>query len=224
MQEDIVTIMEHAGSERPAGEKPPSAERPSPGRRHRARAERDKVAARAKAGSRQVRFENSKAGRIILNTGLVVTLAAVLIAVLPASVLKDRLLPVAQPYLNVLGMGEDWGVFAPDPRTQVVYGGAIIRYTDGSESVWNFPVRPGVMAYSDYRWQKFEEHVRLDAFKGLWKPFADYLAADEATPGKTPVQIGLVRKWADIHPPGAPTSLGPWSQYVYYVAPVGGTK
>lgn len=160
----------------------------------------------------------------MINLGLIITLAAILTATMPASTIKTRLLPSAQLVLTALGMGEDWGVFAPNPRTQVIYAGGVIKYSDRSESVWNFPIRPGIMAYSDYRWQKYEEHIRLDAFKGLWKPFATYLVTHQAAPGKTPVQIGLARKWAEILPPGAPTSLGPWTQYVYYSAPVGGAK
>jgi hypothetical protein len=172
----------------------------------------------------QLRFENSPPGRAVITIGLIVTLAAILTANLPASAVKSRLYPAAQPYLTALGIGEDWGVFAPNPRTQVIYAGGVITYSDRSESVWNFPVRPGIMAYSDYRWQKYEEHVRLDAFKGLWPAFATYLVTHEAVAGKKPVQVRLARKWAEILPPGAPTSLGPWTQYVYFVAPVGGTK
>ena len=174
--------------------------------------------------SRQTRFENSRGGRAVVNAGLIITLAAILIAVLPASTIKTRLLPVARPYLTALGVGEDWGVFAPNPRAQVIYAGGVIKYWDRSESVWTFPVRPGIMAYSDYRWQKYEEHVRLDAYKSLWKPFATYLVTHHAVPGKTPVEVALARRWADIRPPGAPTSIGPWSQYVYFAAPVGGAK
>lgn len=172
----------------------------------------------------QNRFENTRRGRAVITVGLIITLAAILIAVLPTSQIKDRLLPVARPYLFALGVGEDWGVFAPNPRTQVIYAGGVIKYSDRSESVWNFPIRPGIMAYSDYRWQKYEEHVRLDSFKGLWQPFATYVVTHGATPGKTPVQISLARRWAEILPPGAPKSIGPWTQYVYYTVKVGGAK
>ena len=163
-------------------------------------------------------------GRALTSIGLLVTLAAIFVANLPDSVIKTDLLVPAQPFLTVMGLGEDWGVFAPNPRTEVIYATGHIAYSDGTSSVWSFPLRPGIMAYSDYRWQKFEEHVRLDEFQGLWKPFAQYLLTHEATPGKTPVQIALMRRWAEIEPPGTTPQLSPWSQYVYYVAPVGGTR
>jgi hypothetical protein len=162
--------------------------------------------------------------RALISAGLIVTLAAMFAAVMPASVIKTRLMVPAQPYLNVLGLGEDWGVFAPNPRQEVIYATGILAYSDGTRSEWSFPVRPGIMAYSDYRWQKFEEHVRLDNFKGLWRPFSEYLATHEATPGKKVVQVGLVRRWAEINPPGVSPSLKPWKRYMYSVMNVGAAK
>ena len=115
-------------------------------------------------------------------------------------------------------------MFAPSPRTSVIYGSARIQYSDGTSSVWSFPVRTGLMAYSDYRWQKFEEHVRLDGSSGLWQPFAQYLASHESAPGRTPVQVALTRRWAAIQAPGVSPGLGPWAQYVYCVMPVGAVR
>jgi hypothetical protein len=172
----------------------------------------------------QERIEASAVGRGMISFGLIVTLAAILVTCLPDSVIKSSLLVRAQPYLTAVGLGEDWAVFAPNPRMAVIYGTGHIQYSDGTSLVWSFPVRRGLMAYSDYRWQKFEEHVRLDDYHGLWQPFAQYLADHESTPGRKPVQVSLMRRWADIQPPGVTPGLGPWSQYVYYVMPVRGAK
>ena len=169
-------------------------------------------------------LKQGKVGQALISGGLILTLAAMFAAIMPASAIKSALLVPAQPYLNALGMGEDWGVFAPNPRQEVIYATGVLAYSDGTRSTWSFPVRPGIMAYSDYRWQKFEEHVRLDSFKGLWKPFSEYLVTHEATPGKKVVQVGLARRWADINPPGKSPSLSPWKQYMYSVMNVGGVK
>lgn len=162
--------------------------------------------------------------RVLLNIGLSATVAAIFVAIMPASVARSDLMVPAQPYLSALGLSECWGVFAPNPRSQVIFASGHIVYSDGTASVWEFPIRPGIMAYSDYRWQKYEEKVRLDSYRGLWKPFSEYLVKHEATPGKTPVQVGLARRWADIKPPGSSTSLGPWSKYIYSVMNVRGAK
>jgi hypothetical protein len=166
-------------------------------------------------------------GRIkktLISIALAVTLAAIFVANMPASTIKTQLMVAAQPCLNALGIGQDWGVFSPNPRRQIIYSGGLIAYSDGSASIWNFPMRPGIMAYSDYRWQKFEEHVRLDNFKGLWQPFSQYLVTHVATPGKKPVQVALIRRWADIQPPASGVAQGPWSQTAYYVANVEGAR
>ncbi len=169
-------------------------------------------------------LRRGKLGQALISAGLIVTLAAMFASIMPASAIKTTLLVPAQPYLNVLGLGEDWGVFAPNPRQEVIYATGVFAYADGTRSEWSFPVRPGIMAYSDYRWQKYEEHVRLDKFKGLWKPFSEYLLAHEAIPGKKVLQVGLKRRWAEINPPGVSPSLGPWKQYMYSVMNVGGAK
>jgi hypothetical protein len=173
-----------------------------------------------RASTWQVRLEETAVGRMLINVGLIVTLTAILVAVMPVSHIKAALLGYVNPYLTAVGLGEDWGMFAPGPRTSVVYTSGHIRYSDGTSSQWSFPVRPGLMAYSDYRWQKFEEYVRLDTYKGLWEPFARYLANHHSTPGRTPVQVALIRRWAEIKPPGVTPDRGRWSQYVYFVAPV----
>ena len=172
----------------------------------------------------KAKLKHRPAGRRLINFALILTLAAMLVATMPVSVIRSTLLVWAQPYLTAVGLGEDWGVFAPSPRTAVVYGTAQIRYTDGTSSEWSFPTRPGLAAYSDYRWQKFEEHVRLDGYSGLWRPFARYLASHESSPGHAPLQVTLTRRWAAIRPPGVRPELGPWAQYTYYSMPVGATR
>lgn len=174
--------------------------------------------------SLQVRIEESPVGRTFISAVVLVTMAAILVVCMPASTIRSTLATWAQPYLSAVGLGEDWGVFAPSPRTTVIYGTARIRYSDGSSSEWSFPARTGVMAYSDYRWQKFEEHVRLDEYHGLWQPFAQYLASHENIPGHTSVQVDLTRRWAAIRAPGVSPALGPWMRYVYFVMAVGAPR
>jgi hypothetical protein len=166
----------------------------------------------------------STRGHTLINFFLIVTLAAVLVANLPDSVVKARLIAPAHSYLTALGLGQDWGVFAPNPRRDVIFVAAEIEYSDGSRSTWSIPVRTGLMAYSDYRWQKFGEHLRLDSSRQLWQPFAAYLARQEQVGGRTPVRVSLVRRWAELRPPGAATGLGPWRQFVFYTAPVDGAR
>lgn len=168
----------------------------------------------------QERLETSAGGRALISFGLIVTLAAILVVSMPDSIIKSHFIGRAQAYLTAVGLGQDWGMFAPNPRTDVIYATGHILYSDGTSSVWSFPVRTGLLAYSDYRWQKFEEHVRMDNHQGLWQPFAQYLANHESTPGHEPVKVALMRRWAEIQPPGVTPELGRWKRYVYYVMPL----
>jgi hypothetical protein len=173
-----------------------------------------------------VRAEHPRSirGQALINLFLIVTLAAVLVANLPDSVVKARLIAPAHSYLTALGLGQNWSVFAPNPRQDVIHVTGDIEYSDGSSSTWSFPVRTGLMAYSDYRWQKFGEHLRLDSNRQLWQPFATYLASQERVGGRTPVRVSLVRRWAELQPPGGTMVLGPWRQFVYYTTPVDGER
>jgi hypothetical protein len=163
-------------------------------------------------------------GQAVVNFFLIVTLAALLVANLPDSVVKTRLIAPANSYLAALGLGQNWGVFAPNPRRDVIYVAAEIEYADGSSSTWSVPLRTGLMAYSDYRWQKFGEHLRLDKNRELWPLFAGYLADREIADGRTPVRVSLVRRWAELRPPGGTTELGPWRLFVYYTTAVDGAR
>jgi hypothetical protein len=166
----------------------------------------------------------SMRGQALVNFFLIITLAAVLVANLPDSAVKTRLAAPAHSYLTALGLGQNWGVFAPNPRRDVIFVTGEIEYSDGSGSTWSFPVRTGLMAYSDYRWQKFGEHLRLDSNRQLWRPFAAYLASQERGGRRTPVRVSLVRRWAELRPPGGATELGPWRRFVYYTTPVDGAR
>jgi hypothetical protein len=178
------------------------------------------------SGTPEVRAERARSirGQALINFFLIVTLAAVLVANLPDSVVKTRLIAPAHSYLTALGLGQNWGVFAPNPRRDVIFVTGEIEYSDGSRSTWSFPVRTGLLAYSDYRWQKFGEHLRLDSNRELWQPFAAYLASQERAAGRAPVRVSLVRRWAELRPPGAATGLGPWREFVFYTTPVDGAR
>jgi hypothetical protein len=178
------------------------------------------------SGAPDVQGERTRSvrGQVLINFFLIITLAAVLVANLPDSVVRTRLIAPAHTYLVALGLGQHWGVFAPNPRRDVIFVMGEIEYSDGSRSTWSIPVRAGLMAYSDYRWQKFGEHLRLDSNQQLWQPFAAYLASQERVAGRAPVRVSLVRRWAELQPPGAATRLGPWRQFVYYTTPVDGAR
>jgi hypothetical protein len=168
------------------------------------------------------RLEDTRLGRLLINFVVFVTLAAILVTNLPYSQIKAHLLPWAQPYLNATGLEQDWGIFAPDPRGVVVFVEGHIDYTDGATSVWQIPARPGLWEYSDYRWQKFGDNLRLDNNAWAWPQFAEYLANRARADGHQPVRVTLIRRYWDLLPPGPGPEKGPVSEYAFFTKSVGG--
>lgn len=168
----------------------------------------------------QERLESSVVGRALLSLVVAAVLVATLIHVMPDSVLKSRIYGPAHSFITFLGMGQEWGMFSPDPPKAVTYTEAHITYSDGTTSAWSSPDRRGPMAYSDYHWHVFATLVGLDAYSRLWPGFAVYLADSEAA-GREPVEVSLKQRWAFISPPGVSPPQGPWRERVYHVESIG---
>jgi hypothetical protein len=168
------------------------------------------------------KLRSSAVGHGLISAGLLFTLLAIIVVNLPTSQFKSDLARLTQPYVNAVGLGQDWSVFS-SPRTTSAFVYARVDYADGSTSVVPFPAGRGVTAYADYRWRKYEERIRQDSSERLWAPYAEFVAKRARQGGRQPVHVSLVRRWADSNPPGPGTDRAPWLEYTFYSAAVGGT-
>jgi hypothetical protein len=166
------------------------------------------------------RFESTAVGQALISLLLIVTVGAVLVVNMPASLLRQDLGHVTQPILNATGLDQNWAVFSR-PRTMSAYVFARIEYADHTSSVATIPSGHGLDAYVDYRWQKYEEQIRLDDGAWLWARYAKYVANTARENGRQPVQVSLVRRWADTNPPGPGPERVPWREFTFYVLTVG---
>lgn len=173
---------------------------------------------RAAGGTLQERLESSPAGRAAISALLAVLLISIFVSQLPASHLRDEAMRRAGPLLNATGLDQDWGMFAPEPRNQVLQLHARVTFADGTTDEWVLrPDDPVIGAYWDYRWLKWVELVTRDDHPGLWAPFAAWVARRVAEPGRRPVRVDLYRRFRQINPPGAAgASRGPWRDVRYY--------
>lgn len=165
------------------------------------------------------RFETTAAGRLLISTFLVVTLAAVTLANLPDSQVRRTLLVVGQPYLNATGLDQNWGVFAPDGRRFVVDLVAHVRYDDGTTATWRPPRGgPFLGTYWDYRWRKWAENLMtLGGVGGVIRtPAAMWIAREMTRPGRSPRHITLTTRFYSLYPPGDPRARGPWTETTAY--------
>ena len=171
----------------------------------------------------QQRIEQSPVGRGILSTLIVITLIAIVAINLPGSALRSRLLRPAQPYLNALGLDQNWALFAPDPRQVVIDVSALVSYEDGARRIWRFPHDGALIgAYRDYRWRKWAENL-IDPANGaaLWRPAALWAAAREERPAHQVTEVRLVERYHAIAPPGVSPSAGRELTRVFFTLRLG---
>lgn len=154
-------------------------------------------------------------GRILISLFVVCTVFTVLVVNMPDSQLKDRLLVPVAPVLRATGLDQNWGVFS-DVRTVSVYVEGRVQDADGSTMVTPIPSRSGIAALSDYRWQKYEEQVRLDDNRKLWVPYATWLADQARAQGRNPVRVSLVRRFSDTLPPGPGPEREPYQSFTFF--------
>jgi hypothetical protein len=171
----------------------------------------------------QQRLESSRAGRWLISAFLVATVGAIVVTNLPAGAVQRRLAPVTQPYLNATGLDQSWNMFAPDPRTEILYLEARVVHADGRVTIWRPPTGgPLLGSYRDSHWRKFVEHAVVRpgnsfGWPQLWRPLALYVASQEADDGSPPVSVTLVKRSAFVLPPGgnAPDHT-PFREEPYY--------
>lgn len=145
----------------------------------------------------------TRAGRFALSLGLVALLASVLVWNLPQeNRLRQDLVPTVRPVVNALGLNQRWELFSPNPSRVSVGVHAVVRFADGSETVYELPDgEPFVGALREYRWRKLERRIRLDSRRDLWRPTARWIAGrfddDPAV-----VSVTLVRRFSTTPEPG----------------------
>jgi hypothetical protein len=169
-------------------------------------------------GGWQQRVEESAQGRALLSAVIVVTLVAIVAINLPGSDLRTQLMRGGQPYLNALGLDQNWAMFAPNPRSVVIDVFARVTFADGTTTRWHFP-RDGALigAYRDYHWRKWGENL-IDPVNAaaLWHPAALWAASREARPHDRVTRVTLIERFAQLAPPGTRPSVGPTQQSTLY--------
>lgn len=164
----------------------------------------------------QARFEASPWGRRTISVLVVLIVTGSIVWNLPGSDLRGRISDAGRPAVLALGLDQNWGVFAPDARREVLDVRAVIHYADGSTWTWR-PIGRGPVlgAYRDYRWHKWMEEVVLDARRDLWESSARWIATRAHGDGRTPVRVTLLRRWRVLGPPGQGPP-GPWRERTFY--------
>lgn len=146
--------------------------------------------------------------------------------VFPPKPILDR---VAGGPLLFLGLWQSWDMFSPDPRTQDICVEVVHVGRDGVRQPWmltDMVAMGSLERWRKDRWRKYcNDHLRLDASRNLWRPFAAFTLRRLRAEGHDPVRIELVRWWRPCEPavrPGlrADVRRTPWSSYTFFAVPV----
>src|SRR5689334_4127574 len=166
----------------------------------------------------------SRIRRAVISVLLVFTIVAVVSNFIFAPKLQKAMFTVTRPYTSAVGIDQNWGVFAPDPRPQTIGMRARIFYADGTTEWWNPPEsNPVTGEYVDYRWRKWLEYIVNPGYRTtLFEPLAAWLARTHSDAHHVPVRIAFVSRWFDLYAPGTVKGRlhSDWREGAYYTVPV----
>jgi hypothetical protein len=139
--------------------------------------------------------------------------------------LKDELNAVISTPMVFFNIWQSWEMFAPNPRGDDIWTDVVYTRSDGQEGRWiltKMSDMPWIERWQKERWRKyFNDHLRTDGAKFLWKPFAEFTAARLKSESVDATTITLRRWW---RPAGHPVSrslkpgvrVDPWNHYDFY--------
>lgn len=143
------------------------------------------------------RLESSDLGRVVISAFILVLLICLIAFTGPDSAPKRTLLRPATPLLLATGLGQGWGVFAPDPRPYQLKLEVEVHNSDGSMDRWRLPFAGPLHANRDYRWRKWME-MNFQNQEGFTQATAVYAARQSAKAGRSPKRVVLIHRYAQL--------------------------
>ncbi len=137
----------------------------------------------------------------------------------PRTLIND----ITSGYMHFLGVWTAWDMFAPGPRTILIYMDATVTLRDGTQQTWSFPRMEQLGLYERLRNERFRkwahDSVRMDTAQNTWEPAALYIARQFTDPDNPPVEVQLHRHWSYIPPPpetGSTIVTRPFEHFTFY--------
>jgi hypothetical protein len=161
-----------------------------------------------------VRFERSAIGQLVISAGIVLFLLIEIGTNLPESSVEREISRTANRTVRWLGVEQEWGVFAPDPRPTSLGVEGRVTFEDGSTAVWHLPQGGEIVEnLRYYRWRKWLERIRSDGYPELYEPTARWIASLYDDQPSDVVRVELVRffRTNEIDDPQPP-----YEEYTYF--------
>lgn len=150
------------------------------------------------------RVAGTRLGRLGVSVIAAVLIVSVFGWNLPDGPAADDYKDTIRPLVNTLGLNQSWALFSPNPSSQSVRVWAEATFDDGSVEIYDFPGGDAVVGtYREYRWRKLERRVRLDRYRGIWRPTAEWVARELSSGDRQVVHIALHRDFSSTPAAGS---------------------
>jgi hypothetical protein len=158
----------------------------------------------SKSGGRQGfqrRFEGSAVGEALIGAFVALFLLVGIAWNLPASEIKNRLVPVLKPIAIAAGADQVWQMYAPNPIRRLEVVEVHVTMADGSDRVWTLQRGDLVIGpFTWYRWQKLKEQLVREP--PIRAEFARWAVRELAPPPNQPAFVEMALRTTDMPPPG----------------------
>jgi len=124
------------------------------------------------------------------------------------------------PYFAIIGLRQEWSLFAPDPIAANSYVDAQVVLQNGDVRFWAFPRLAGLELqerYSKARYRKFEGWIYRKRFAYAWPDAARYVARQFKDSANPPRTVRLVRHWARIPAIASQDTAPAWQSTVFCI-------
>jgi hypothetical protein len=161
-------------------------------------------------------------GRLLLTLFIAFHLVSITLWVLPFNAsLTGLLRKWVGPYFSLMGLRQEWSLFAPNPIAVNSYIDAQVVLQNGDLRIWTFPRLEGLKfteRYSKARYRKFVGWLYRRRFAYAWRDAARYVARQYNSSAMPPRTVKLIRHWAWIPPIDSEDGAPPeWHSTVFFV-------
>lgn len=145
-------------------------------------------------GTASERFERSSLGQLVISAGIVLFLLTEIGTNLPGSAVEREVSEASSWVVRAMGVEQQWGVFAPNPRPSSLDLEALVTFADGTTATWHLPQGNDLVEnLRYYRWRKWLERVRSDGYPDIWEPTARWIASLYDDRGSPVERVDLIR-------------------------------
>ncbi|SEB24220.1 hypothetical protein SAMN04488580_113181 [Mycobacterium sp. 283mftsu] len=134
--------------------------------------------------------------------GIIIVLMVAVVWTIPASPIKDVMMPELQPIARFTGLDQTWGMFSPNPPLSVPEVETAVLYDSGARRVWKLEGDRSLVGqfYWD-RWRKFKEALINEP---VTRPaYAMWVVRKLMQPGEHPVGVTIFADSRKLRPPGS---------------------